>query len=40
MFIEPDIHELVSLFLSAFGVGIAMSYILRVLIRACGYIGR
>jgi hypothetical protein len=40
MFSESDIAELVSLFLSCFGIGFLMSYLLRIFIRASGYIAR
>lgn len=38
--IDSDIAELVGYFLSAFGLGYTIGYILRVFFRASGYVGR
>lgn len=35
-----DVAELVGYFLSAFGLGYTIGYILRVFLRAAGYVGR
>jgi len=40
MMVESDIVELIGVFMSAYGVGISVSWVVRIFVKAASFIGR